>query len=255
MEIPMESKKLKEVREELGLTQSAFATQLGIKNTTADIERGRTKISGFVVMQLLKTYHINPLWLYGYSAQKHLNPDHQYVNPKMISVDNVGNENILLVHEKAAAGYAGNIGDPEYYDDLPAFTFPLPEYRNASFRGFQVDGQSMQPALLPGEWIIAKAISNINEIQNGNIYVVVEKEGIRVKKLVVNSDNQSISLISTNPDYPADIISYDDVKELWEFHSKITQEVSTQLPQTQLDQIQQDLKTLSQAIHNLNAIK
>ena len=51
------------IRKELGFTQAEFANRLGITSTTADIERGRTKLSGKVVAELLKQFKVNPLWL------------------------------------------------------------------------------------------------------------------------------------------------------------------------------------------------
>ena len=65
----------------------------------------------------------------------------------VVTVDQAGKENIVLVSAKAAAGYPNNIGDAQWFESLPAFTIPLPEYRNATFSGFQVDGDSMTPAL------------------------------------------------------------------------------------------------------------
>ena len=41
-----------ELRRSLGYTQAEFAALLGISSTTADIERGRTKLSGKVVTEL-----------------------------------------------------------------------------------------------------------------------------------------------------------------------------------------------------------
>ena len=63
-------KRFKQVREENHFTQSDFAKVLNVKNSTADIERGKTKISGEVVTRLLEEFGINPLWLFGKSRQQ-----------------------------------------------------------------------------------------------------------------------------------------------------------------------------------------
>ena len=47
--LPIEAKRFKKVREELKYTQHSFAELLKIGSTTADIERGKTKITGKVV--------------------------------------------------------------------------------------------------------------------------------------------------------------------------------------------------------------
>jgi len=216
------AQRFKQIREELGFTQSAFAERLKIKSTTADIERGKMKISGPVIMELLQQHHINPLWLYGRSERKYLNPEEVQASPKMITVDNVGHENILLVNAKAAAGYAGNLGDEIYYGELPTFTVPLPEYRNASFRGFQVEGDSMSPSIQHGEWVMAKAVSDISEVRNGNIYVLVQQEGIRIKEVQLSEDHRLMTLVSHNTAYRSDEIESTSLQEVWEYHSKLT---------------------------------
>ncbi len=248
MEINIEAKRLKEVRENLGLTQKMFATELNL-STTVDIERGRTKMPGHIVMLLLKKYQINPLWLYGESNQKYLDANHIDITPKAITVDNTGEENILMVNQKAAAGYAQNIGDAEYIEALPSFTFPLPEYRNATYRGFQVEGHSMLPIIMPGEWIICKALTNINEIKSENIYVVVENQSVRIKKVVPNHNHNSLTLISTNPEYPNNIVPFHEIKEIWEFHSKLTKETEPIITQnTILNQIKNDINSIKELL-------
>ena len=57
-----ESQRFKKLRESLNETQQSFAEKLGIKGSTADIERGKSKITGSIVAELLKQYKINPLW-------------------------------------------------------------------------------------------------------------------------------------------------------------------------------------------------
>ncbi len=251
MDLPIECQRLRIVRESLNETQSSFAKKLNIGNSTTDFERGRTKLSGILVLKLLSEYHINPLWLYGQSEQKHLNPNALELHPKVVTINDTGYENILMVNEKAAAGYSGNLSNPAYYKELPAFSFPLAEYRNATFRGFQVEGFSMTPIIQPSEWIITKAIANIEQIKDGNIYVIVENEGIRIKKVINNSSNQTLSLISINPEYAPDVIPYAQVQEIWEYHSKLTKEIAHQSPNKKLEEMHADIKTLQEEVAKL----
>ena len=182
MENELTLKRFTDVRRELGYTQADFAKLLGISSTTADIERGRTKLSGKVVAELLRQFKINPLWLFGESDQQHLETSKTSVIPKVITVDSSDNENIVLVNAKAAAGYPQNIQDASWYRELPAFDLPIPEFRNASYRGFQVEGDSMLPNLRPGEWVLSKAIEDIEQINANKMYVVVLEDAVLVKK-------------------------------------------------------------------------
>lgn len=218
----IEIKHFKEVREENNFTQSEFAELLGIKNSTADIERGRTKLSGKVVAGLLSRFGINPLWLFGESGQKYLQLSKGDVSPKVVTVDSADNENILMVNQKAAAGYPHNVQDVEWYNQLPAFDIPLPEFRNATYRGFQVEGDSMLPNYYPGEWVLGKAVPDLGQASNNKVYVVVLYDSVLVKKLQKLPDPTKLLLISFNEEYLPIEVNVNDIQELWQVNSKLT---------------------------------
>ncbi len=219
--IPIEAKRIKELREELGLTQGAFGLILGLKSSTVDIERGRTKLSGIVVKELMKLYEVNPLWLYGESVHKYIRAAGEDVSPKVVTVDEVGTENIVMVNAKAAAGYPQNIQDISWYEQLPCFKIPLPEYRNASYRVFQVEGDSMQPGIQADEWLVGRAEESLEHISEGKIYIVVLKDGVLVKRIFSRKDSQELILISDNSFYPPQPIPYTEIMEVWQVVSKL----------------------------------
>lgn len=251
MVIEEEFRRFKQIREELNMTQSAFAEELGISATTADIERGRTRIPGQVVKELLRKYHINPLWLFGDSSQKYLHADKIYLNPKVVTVDNTGQENIVMVSVKAAAGYPNNIGDAQWFESLPAFTIPLPEYRNASFRGFQVDGDSMTPALQSGEWIVGRAIDDWDGLNEKNIYVVVTVDSVLVKKVRREQPGNFANLISLNPEYAPIRIDRSEIREIWQVNSKLSFDLEADQQQVSLHSIYQEMRDLRQEVKKL----
>ena len=235
----------------MNLTQAAFAEKLGIPSTTADIERGRTRIPGQAVKELFKLYRINPLWLYGESDQKYLKLPSADSSPKVITLDTTGKENIVLVNAKAAAGYPHNISDSHWYDSLPAFSIPLPEFRNATFRGFQVEGNSMTPILQAGEWILGKAVNNFDTLKNGAVYVVILTDSILVKKVFPDAKTSSLQLISVNPDYPPIGVAMDAVQELWQVNSKLTFDLATDDQSASLQSLSQEIKLLKTEIMKL----
>ncbi|MGB5818026.1 MAG: LexA family transcriptional regulator [Saonia sp.] len=252
-ELDIAAKRFTEVRRELGFTQSDFAKLLGISNTTADIERGRTKLSGRVVAELLKQYNINPLWLFGESSQKHLATTNTSVIPKVVTVDTAENENMVLVNAKAAAGYPQNIQDTSWYRQLPAFDLPIPEFRNATYRGFQVEGDSMLPNLKAGEWVLAKAVEHIDDVNPNKMYVVVLQDAVLVKKIEKSPNSQNIILISLNETYPPYEIEPHQVQELWQVSSKITFGVDATTEKGLLKQLQESMEELkSQFKQNIN---
>ncbi|SKB55726.1 XRE family transcriptional regulator [Dyadobacter psychrophilus] len=251
MQIDEEFKRFKQIREELNLTQSAFADELGISATTADIERGRTRIPGQVVKELLKKYHINPLWLFGDSKQKYLQADKLLMSPKVVTVDNAGKDNIVLVSAKAAAGYPNNIGDAQWFESLPAFTIPLPEYRNATFRGFQVEGDSMLPVLHSGEWIVGRALDDWEDVNPKQIYVVVTVDSILVKKIRQESGSTFVDLISSNSEYSPIRLDRNEIKEIWIVNSKLTFDLEADNQPVSLLSLHSEMKELKEEMKKL----
>lgn len=136
--------------------------------------------------------------------------------PKVVTIDQVGEENVLYVPVKARAGYLLGYGDPEYIEKLPAFR--LPDHRNGSYRIFEVEGLSMFPTLQDNDRVIARWVQ-LSEVRDDRIYVIVTNNyGILIKRilsrfkegiLVAKSDNENRS------DYPNQVIKMNDVAECW----------------------------------------
>ncbi|MAN59447.1 MAG: DNA-binding protein [Flavobacteriaceae bacterium] len=251
-DLPIEARRFKKVRKELNLTQQAFAELLGAGATTADIERGKTKLSGKVVMELLRQYEINPLWLFGYSYHKHVSAEGGNVGPKVITVTEDNEDAILLVNQKAAAGYPQNIQDTEWYETLPSFKIPLPQYRNATYRGFQVEGDSMLPNIRPNEWVLGRAVPNIAEADNSQIYIVVLHDSVLVKKLQkIPGNSTRVRLISLNTEYLPIDVAIKDIQELWKVNSKLSFGVDEPQESSLLRQLQQSMEELKGQINSL----
>lgn len=248
MENEITLKRFTDIRRELGYTQTEFAKLLGVKNTTADIERGRTKLSGKVVSELLRQFKINPLWLFGESDQKHLDTSKTSVIPKVVTVDNSDNDNMVMVNAKAAAGYPQNISDTSWYRQLPAFDMPIPEFRNATYRGFQVEGDSMLPNLRPNDWVLARAIEHIDYVSANKMYVVVLQDSVMVKKIERKPNSNNITLVSLNETYPPYEIKPFQIQEIWEVSSKLTFNVDATTETGLLKQLQESMDELKKQI-------
>jgi hypothetical protein len=140
----------------------------------------------------------------------------------MVTVDEVGSDNIVMVDTKAAAGYPIKIQEPEYFKALPAFKIPHSKFKNATFRCFQIEGRSMLE-LKAGEWVIGRYASNgVNDITDNQIYVVVTRNALLVKRVISQiNESRTIRLISTNKEYKDQELSIDEVQELWSFAGAI----------------------------------
>ncbi len=247
----IEARHFKKFRKEKGYTQHSFAEILGIKGSTADIERGKTKIAGKVVVQLLKQFNVNPLWLFGESVHQYITSNEGSVSPKVVTIDSNNEDTIVLVNQKAAAGYPDNIHDLGWYETLPIFNLPLPQYRNATYRGFQVEGDSMLPNIRPNDWVLGRAVSSISEASDSKIYIVVLHDSVLVKKLQKLSDPSKIRLLSLNEEYlPIDVeIKY--IQELWLVNSKLSFGIDEPTNNGLLKQLQQSMEELKGQISKL----
>ena len=150
----------------------------------------------------------------------------------------------MLVNAKAAAGYPQNIQDTSWYKELPAFDLPLPEFRNATYRGFQVEGDSMLPNLKPGEWVLARAVEHIDDVSPNKIYVVVLQDAVLVKKVEKKPNSNNITLISLNETYPPYEIKPFQIQEIWQVSSKITFGVDATTETGLLKQLQESMEEL-----------
>lgn len=251
-DISIEARRFKKIREDLHLTQQLFAETLGIGLSTADIERGKTKITGKVVMLLLQQYNINPLWLFGESFNKHVTPNGSDTSPKVITTNLNNEDSIVLVNQKAAAGYPHNIQDVDWYQTLPVFNLPLPQYRNATYRGFQVEGDSMLPNIRPNDWVLGRSVLNVSEASDGKIYIVVLHDSVLVKKIQKLTDSSKLRLISLNVEYLPIDVELKDIQELWQVNSKLSFGIDEPSDSGLLKQLQQSMEELKGQIRDLS---
>jgi transcriptional regulator with XRE-family HTH domain len=149
--------------------------------------------------------------------------------PRIITVDNSGNDNIVYVPVKARAGYLLGYGDAEFMESLP--TFRLPGLSNATYRMFEVEGPSMAPNVLHGDRIIGEWIDQLDKIRDNRVYVVVHTGGVAVKR-VVNRLKERGKLylksdtIAHRHEFPTLEIDPEDIKEVWYGRMKISSDFS-----------------------------
>jgi len=140
--------------------------------------------------------------------------------PKVVTVDKQGKDNVVLVPNKAAAGYLGGYGDAAFIKTLP--TYNLPNISNGTFRMFQVAGDSMEPTIQNQSYVVGEWKENWNEdIKDGRVYIFViqsfEYEGILVKRALNRIDKYgNVLLKSDNRIYGTKTFTPEEIKEVWE---------------------------------------
>jgi transcriptional regulator with XRE-family HTH domain len=230
------SENIKYLRKKIGLTQEQMAERLGIKRSLLGAyEEGRadprianlvkfSEIFNITVDQIIGSDMTNP---YDETPEKATGAPGQGLKVLSITVDKQDKENIELVPQKAAAGYLNGYADPEYIEELPRFQLPmLPG--NATYRAFEVSGDSMLP-LLEGTVVIGKYVENVRDIRDGKTYVLLtNKEGVVYKRvLLYDNDETRLRLVSDNQAYaPYDLMT-SELLEIWEVKAYISMELPT----------------------------
>jgi len=147
----------------------------------------------------------------------------QPIQPLAITVDQTGHDNIIMVDTKTAASYPQNLYEPEFYKDLPAFTLPGPEFRNAIFRCFEVEGDSMQNTLYHGDWLVCHYIEHHAHIREGHVHIVITQDAVITKRLLNRVDQRGMLVLqSDNSTYPPFQLDINYVQEIWRAKCKMS---------------------------------
>jgi len=167
------SKNIKFLRKKQYYTQETFAEALDIKRSLVGAyEEGRAdpRINNLIkICELFKVSldtfinvdvsELSDEELYSTKS----NSENEQFKVLSITVDQHDRENIELVPQKASAGYTNGYADPEYIEELPKFQLPMLP-RNATYRAFEISGDSMLP-LLPGTVIIGEYVEDVNYVK------------------------------------------------------------------------------------------
>lgn len=192
----METKDFKALTEEMKAffdvsSIEKVAEKLGKSRATGTTWRGRKMIPSDVLLQynLLK-------------AQAGEEPSFQKSkakNPAITYYPNI----------KASAGY-GAMNENEEYIEIDSNILDvinLPKKLDM----IQIQGDSMHPYLHNGDFAL---IERHKEAKNGDIVIANYQGDLYVKQIQKNPQNKSISLISSNKDYPSFEVKEEDLESL-----------------------------------------
>jgi transcriptional regulator with XRE-family HTH domain len=215
----MLAQNLKFLRSEAGMTQNELAEKLNLQRTMISAyEDGRSepKLSTLGILSELFSVSFDELLYHNIRENGRRVSAPKQIKVLAITVDREEKENITMVPQKASAGYLNGFADAEYVESLPQFHLPH-LLKNATYRAFEISGDSMLP-LISGTVIIGAYVEQLQEIKSGKTYVLVTvTEGV-VYKRVFNylNENGKLFLVSDNEHYKPYEIKGEDVLEVWE---------------------------------------
>lgn len=234
-----------------------------LPQSLSEILKGRRDVTIELLRKAVETYKINPVYIYTGDGPMFMSEeDHKSFRVLTIVTNVQDDERIVHVPIPAQAGYAGELGDPTFIQDLPAFSLPDYKYKVGTHRSFDVSGDSMETTLFEGDKVICSYLEPTlweSSLKNNYVYVIVTRGDVVVKR-VTNyiRERKEIELISDNDFYESYSIPLGDIREIWYVRAKISPFLpSPQNIKTYLKGEVQELKTIinsqSQLIQNLNS--
>lgn len=244
------------LRELKGFSQKDFADKIGItQGALSQIESGKSNASFDTIKKISDEFDVNCNWLIKGIGQISLENEEEsrgFDVKKLIQpVDMTGRVLIPLVREEAQAGYMNGFGDPEYIKTLDVYQ--IPGFESGNYRLFEIEGDSMQPAVHPREIVICEFVKDWKSIENGSLCVVITQEGILAKRLYYYDENKNMLLLkSDNAKYKTFSIETKSVYEIWYMRAKITSVFAdNNLGEKRLEKLESDINLLKNQVKKL----
>lgn len=240
-----------------------FALSLDyLPQSLSEILKGRRDVTIELLRKAVDIYKINPVYIYtGEGPMFMTEEDHKSFRVLTIVTNASDDERIVHVPVPAHAGYASELTDPTFIQDLPTFSLPDYKYKVGTHRSFDVAGDSMEPTLFEGDKVICSYLEPTlweTSIKDNYVYVIVTRGDVLVKRLTnkIKSD-KALTLISDNAYYEPFDINIGDVREIWYVRAKISPFLPS--PQNIQNMLRDEVKELqntiieqSRLIRNLN---
>jgi plasmid maintenance system antidote protein VapI len=221
------NKKFREVFDELEKSnkikgKSDIATKLNTYNHVINsILKGDRNITVEQMHKLFETYNINANYLFGLSDDIYLSGSE--VIPVRLKTDRntTGRQNITLVPDRAAAGYATALDTPQYLQDFSKFSIPNME---GNLIAFEISGDSMMPTITNGDIVVCEALERGEPIRDNQVYVVVTDVVVakRIQPIKTGSILKEMRLISDNDRYQPYTITPEDVRQILRVKCRLT---------------------------------
>lgn len=249
------SQNIKFLRKKKGLTQQAFADEIGIKRSLVGAYEEDRADPKYDLLKKIAIYFdisvddfINETIEEGWTPK----PKSEASNLRILSitVDKDENENIELVPVKASAGYLNGYADPQYVSALPKFNLPM--FKQGTFRAFEIKGDSMLP-LQSGSIVIGEYVEKWTDLKPGDTYVLVSKNDGVVYKRIGNKfkDNKKLKLVSDNPVYEPYEISGEDILEVWKAKGFFSTHLPEPAPEPTMESLTSMMAHMQRSISDL----
>ena len=213
-----------------GLNANMVAQQLGYANSSKIYKILQGTNPGFeTLVEFLKAWpDLSPDWLIlgqgpmvrdgATDAPKQSVSLHQVVRGDkvvVVTVDDKGNENTVLVPIPAQAGYSLAHNEAVFLQQFG--TYKIPGFERGEFRAFEVAGDSMAPTINHRDVVVATRVEELRLLEPGEVYVVVTPESVMLKRIKnrLRANDKEVTLHSDNAHRQPYGMETRDIIELW----------------------------------------
>ncbi len=235
-----------------------------LPQSLSEILKGRRDVTIELLRKAVEKYKINPVYLYtGEGPMFMSEEDHKSFRVLTIVTNVQDDERIVHVPVPAQAGYAGEMTDPTFIQDLPTYTLPDYKYKVGTHRSFDVAGDSMEPTLFEGDKVVCSFLEPTlweSSLKDNYVYIVVTRGDVVVKRVVNRvKERKQLELHSDNSFYEPYNVNIGDVREIWYVRAKVSpflpspQNISNLL-RDEVRQLQTVIEEQSRMIQNLNTM-
>ncbi len=228
-----------------------------LPQSLSEILKGRRDVTIELLRKSVEVYQINPVYIFtGDGPMFMTEEDHKNFRVLTIVTNAQSDERIVHVPVQAQAGYASELTDPTFVQDLPTYTLPDYKYKSGTHRSFDVEGDSMEPTLFEGDKVICSYLEPTlweTALKDNFVYVIVTRGDVLVKRIEnrLKTEKQLI-LISDNNYYKPYGVSLGDIREIWYVRAKISPFLPS--PQNIQKLLREELSEMRKTINNQSEV-
>lgn len=156
-------------------------------------------------------------------------PEPTYLTKRRNLKNTVSEFRVPLVSVKARAGYVNSYDQVDLLNSLDKYAIPPGvSYVGAIWRYFEVDGDSMEPTLSSGDYVLCSQVPQDDwpNVSDFYVHVLVTETALMIKRVFKKSDALWV-LISDNESHtPQKLFEVEKLKELWVFRRLIKKTIS-----------------------------
>lgn len=233
-----------------------------LPQSLSEIVNGRRDVTIELLRKSIEVHKMNPVYIYTGEGPMFMSDKRdEGFRTLTIVTDAKDDERIVHVPVPAQAGYASEMSDPVFIQELPAYTLPDYKYKVGTHRSFDVAGDSMEPTLFEGDKVVCSYLEPTlweTSIKDSYVYVIVTRADVVVKRVFNQLKTEKrLELRSDNAFYEPYPVHLGDVREVWYVRARISPFLPSpknikRYLQEEIAELKKTIAQQSQAINELS---